>query len=104
MANFVLLYTGGGIATTDAERAKMMEAWGAWFGKLGDAVVDGGNPTTPQSKTISSDGSGVDSPAQVTGYSIIKASSLDDATTKARGCPVLQGGAKVMVFETFEAM
>ena len=45
-----------------------------------------------------------DSPAQVTGYSIIKASSLDDATEKAKGCPVLGGGAKVMVFETFPAM
>jgi len=38
------------------------------------------------------------------GYSIIKASSLADATEKAKGCPVLAGGAKVMVYETFEAM
>ena len=41
MANFLLVYTGGnGMPATDAERAKVMEAWGAWFGKLGDAVVD----------------------------------------------------------------
>jgi len=45
-----------------------------------------------------------DSPATVSGYSIIKANSLDDATETAKGCPVLEGGAKVMVFETFPAM
>ena len=104
MANFLLLYSGGSMPEGEAAQKQVMEAWGQWFGKLGDAVVDGGNPTTPQSKTISSDGTVTDSTAQVTGYSIIKADSLEDATEKARGCPVLEGGAKVMVYETFPAM
>jgi len=104
MANFLLLYSGGGVPEGEAAEKQVMEAWGQWFGKLGDAVVDGGNPTTPESKTISSDGSVTDSPAQVTGYSIIDANSLADAAEKAKGCPALQGGAKVIVFETFEAM
>ncbi|HKF37192.1 MAG TPA: hypothetical protein VKB35_09850 [Ktedonobacteraceae bacterium] len=38
------------------------------------------------------------------GYSIIKADSLDEAVTKAKGCPVLQGGAKIVVLETFNVM
>ena len=104
MANFLLLYTGGSMPEGEAAQKQVMDAWGQWFGKLGDAVVDGGNPTTPQSKTIASDGTVTDSPATVSGYSIIKANSLDDATEKAKGCPVLEGGAKVMVFETFAAM
>ena len=104
MANFLLLYSGGGMPEGEAAQKQVMDAWGQWFGKLGDAVVDGGNPTTPQSKTISSDGSVSDAPAQVSGYSIIKASSFDDAVEKAKGCPVLEGGAKVMVYETFAAM
>src|ERR1700736_5924222 len=101
MANFLLLYSGGGMPEGEAAQKQVMDAWGQWFQKLGDAVVEGGNPTTPQSKTISSDGSVADAPAQVTGYSIIKVGSLDDATEKAKGCPILAGGAKVMVFETF---
>jgi hypothetical protein len=104
MANFLLLYSGGSMPEGEAAQKQVMEAWGQWFGKLGDALVDGGNPTTPQSKTISSDGTVTDSPATVSGYSIIKANSLDDATETAKGCPVLEGGAKVMVFETFAAM
>lgn len=40
----------------------------------------------------------------ITGYSIIKADSLDEAVAKAKGCPVLQGGAQIVVLETFNVM
>ena len=42
--------------------------------------------------------------APATGYSILEADSLDAAVTLAKGCPVLQGGAGVSVYETFEVM
>lgn len=32
MANFLLLYTGGA-APTPADRDKVMQQWGGWFGK-----------------------------------------------------------------------
>lgn len=104
MANFVLLYTGGRMPETDAERARVMEAWNAWFGSLGDAVADGGNPFTPQERRIRADGSVTDGPASASGYSIIKADSLDGAVEAARKCPVLQGGAEIRVYETFPVM
>jgi hypothetical protein len=34
-------------------------------------------------------------------YSIIKADSLDAPAALAKSCPVLKGGAKISVFETF---
>jgi hypothetical protein len=106
MANFVLLYTGGGMATTDAERAKMMEAWGAWFGKLGDKVIDAGNPFGPHAKNVS-DGGTVHEGAigtAATGYSIVKADSLDNAVDLAKACPVLHSGGKITVYEIHPAM
>ena len=45
MANYLLAYHGGGMAPTEEERARIMEAWGKWFQALGPALVDGGNPT-----------------------------------------------------------
>ena len=101
MANFVLAYRGGpGMATTPEDREKAMAAWGAWFGTLGDAVVDMGAPFGP-SATVGSDGAARDGgEAALSGYSIISAGSLAEAQTKAKGCPVLDGGGTVEVYES----
>jgi hypothetical protein len=106
MANFLLLYSGGSMGANEAERAELMQAWGAWFGKLGNNVVDGGNPFTPAAKSITSDGDVKDGPigTPASGYSVIKADSLDAAVEAARGCPVLRGGGQITVYETFPAM
>ena len=37
-------------------------------------------------------------------YSVLKANSLDEAVSMAKSCPVLEGGAGIMVFETFNTM
>ncbi len=103
MANYVLVYHGGAMPQTPEEGAKVMKAWTDWFGTLKDALVDGGNPAS-RTKTIAANGSVSDDAAGPTGYSIIKAGSLDEAVALAKGCPVLQGGASVQVVETFEAM
>ena len=78
MTDFLLVYRGGGMPETEAEQARVMDAWTAWFGELGPALKDGGNPFTPVSKTIAGDGSVSDTAAAppATGYSIITAESL----------------------------
>ena len=77
-----------------------MQAWGAWFGGLGSSVTDQGNPFG-KSTAVTSGGTG-GSASNIGGYSIITADSLDDATTKADGCPVLQTGGTVEVYEALE--
>ena len=106
MADFVLLYRGGSTAESDEERATAMKAWTSWFGGLGDAVKDGGNPFTETARHVRGDGSIGDVPASgmATGYSILQADSLDHATTLAKGCPVLQSGGEIEVYETFPVM
>jgi hypothetical protein len=106
MANFVLLYTGGGMPATEAEGAAVMQAWVNWFGKLGSALVDAGNPFTSAAKSIASNGAVSDSPVgtMATGYSVIKADSLDAAVEMAKSCPQLQSGGQVSVYETFSVM
>ena len=106
MGNYVLLYSGGKMPETEAEQKAVLKEWEGWFGKLGSSLVDGGDPFTPKAKTIGSDGKVSDGPVggMASGYSIIKADSLDAAVSMAKGCPVLKGGAKISVFETFHAM
>ena len=99
MAKFVLAYSGGaGMAASPAEQQKVMEAWMSWFGTLGDSVVDGGAPFGPSSR-IAPDGSVSDATGGLTGYSILSADSLGEATAKAKGCPVLSSGGSVEVYE-----
>lgn len=106
MADFVLLYAGGSMPEGEAEIAKVMQAWTDWYGEIGAALKDGGNPFAPAAKTVASNGSVSDGApgAPLTGYTIVKADSLNAATAIAKGPPVLQGGGSVTVYETFEVM
>jgi hypothetical protein len=106
MTKFVLLYSGGKMPESEAEQAAVMDAWNAWFGQLGAALIDGGQPFTPQATRIAPDGEigeGADGTA-ASGYSIIEADSHEAAVALAKGCPVLQGGAQITVYETFPVM
>ena len=99
MGKYVLAYKGGGMGETEAEQQEAMTQWMNWFGALGDAVVDGGNPFGPSS-TIAPDG-GVSEGGRsaLTGYSIISAENLSEASDKAKGCPVLTSGGSIEVYE-----
>ena len=106
MANYLLLYHGGGMPETEAEQKAVLDDWTAWYTNLGPAVVDPGNPFTPMAKSIASDGKVSDGPAgsMASGYTVIKADSLDAAAAMAKSCPVLKSGASISVFETFDVM
>lgn len=106
MAKYLLLYSGGRMPETEEEQAAVMDAWTAWYTDLGPAVADPGNPFGPVAKSVAPDGRVSDGPVgtMASGYTVITADSIDDATGKARSCPVLAGGGSVSVFETFEVM
>lgn len=102
MAKYLFVYHGGKPVTDPTERKTVMDAWGAWFGSLGAAVIDGGNPVGPSS-TVQANGSlssgGVN---PVSGYSLISATNLEDAHSKARGCPLLRNGGSIEIAEAFD--
>ena len=101
MANYIFAYHGGKMPETPEEGAAVMAKWQAWFGALGDAVVDGGAPVG-QSKTVSSSGAADGGGANpLSGYSIVKADNIDAAIEMAKGCPILEHGT-VEVAEAME--
>ena len=104
MSNYLLLYHGGSRPEDPAEQAKVMQAWTDWFGKLGSALVDGGNPTG-NARNISASGAvSQANGGSPTGYSIIQAADIDSAAALAKGCPVLAGGASLQVVEVLDMM
>ena len=92
MPNYIIAYHGGKQPESPEEGAKQQAKWKAWVGGLGDAVV---NPGTPlgTSKTVSSeavsDGGG---PNSLTGFSMVKADSMNAALEMAKACPFLDIG------------
>jgi len=80
-----------------------MTAWGQWFGSMGSAVIDGGNPVG-KSSTVKSNGSVVSNGGAnpASGYSLIEAASLDDALAKAKKCPILAAGGSVEVAQAID--
>lgn len=100
MAKYMVIYTGGGgMGASPEEQERIMGEWGMWYGKLGEAIVDGGAPFG-EAKHLS--GNGVedgplgDTPA--TGYTVIEADSLEAAAAACADHPHLSHGGQVQVF------
>ena len=92
MPNYAFTYYGEPKFSSPEEGGKYMAKWQAWVGGLGDVMVDPGVPFG-KSKTVSSSGVSDDAGSnRVTGFSIVKAESMDAALEIAKGCPHLEHG------------
>jgi hypothetical protein len=102
MADYIFAYHGGKIPETPEEGAKVMEQWGAWMEKTGEAMVNPGNPAG-MSKTVSSGGVTNDGGANpISGFSVVKANSIEAAIEIARTCPHLTYEGTIEVAELLE--
>jgi len=97
MSKYVVIYTG--LPPAGADRETITAAWRRWFVRLGDAVVDAGNPFAA-CKSVAADGSISDGGTRgLTGYSILQADDLSAAAEMVKGCPGL-ANATIEVYET----
>jgi hypothetical protein len=86
---YVLLYLGV------EPSAGGMDDWNTWFAGLGDKVVDMGNPFGSGTEVVGDNVSTLGmSNTDVSGYSIVSAADLDEATAIAKACPST-GGVRV---------
>lgn len=100
MKNYVLIYYNNGIREGVSPEDFKAE-WGKWFGSLGDKLVDAGNPFKDGGKAVEKSGVTIIENWPATGYSIVKANSLDEAAYMAKDCPVLnEPDGAVRVYET----
>ncbi len=92
MTKYVLVYHSTGDMPTDpAEVDATMATWGAWYGSMGDALVDGGNPFAER-RLIDRDKSVGPAGGDLSGYTVIQAADFDAAVGIAKGCPILETG------------
>ncbi len=94
-----LLVVYGPSADNEQERAAGMAMMAEWYQSLGPALVDPGAPFTG-AKTVSGSGVGSAVGPNATGYNVVQAASLEEATRLAEKCPLLAHGRQITVFET----
>ena len=103
MARFMILYNGPATDPSDMppeQRDEIMAAWGAWMGRVGDALVDVGAPMDAGIAVVD-DGTEAGA-TQLNGYSILEAADLASAKQLVDGHPFLSesdGNFKVEIFE-----
>jgi hypothetical protein len=94
MSKFMLLYrspvsAADQMANATPEQAQAgMDAWMAWAGRVGDAMVDMGSPTN----NAGSVGAAPTGTGFIGGYSILEAESLEELKALVEGHPHLQMG------------
>ena len=103
MPQYIFAYHGGKKPESPEDQEKEMAAWMGWFQEMGDAVAIPGNPVG-MSKTVSAKGVADDGGANpLSGYTVVKAATIEDACAMAKGCPsVADGSGTVEVAEIIE--
>ena len=99
MPQYIISYLGGNQPTTPEAGKKHFAKYMDWLKSLGDAAVSPANPLK-NSNTINPDGTIIDgSSTTMSGFTIIKADSMEAALSIARACPYLEIGGSLEVSE-----
>ena len=106
MTNYMYLFRGGQNTSTlsPEEMQAHMGKWMSWMGGLKEKgqLIDG-LPLAGEGKTVTqevvTDGPYTEGKEVVGGYLIVNASTLDEASEIANGCPIIAEGGSVEVRE-----
>lgn len=102
MPQYVIVYLGGNQPSSPEEGKKHFSKYMKWLSSLGDSAVSPANPlknthTIQPDGTVTSGGS-----STMSGYTIIRADSMEAALEAARTCPFLDIGGSLEVSELVE--
>lgn len=103
MANYMFVYYKEDKDDTELSMPEIMEEWKQWFGKLGNKLVDGGGPFNDGGKAVENSGVTTIANHPATGYTIVKAGSMDEAVELGQGCPMLRHN-KTTAIRVYEVM
>jgi hypothetical protein len=96
MTEYVITYFGGNPPASAEEGAQNMQEYRQWMNSLGESAVSPANTQTIASNCVCDKGSAT----QMSGFTIIKADTMDDAMSIAQACPFLKTGGTLEVGES----
>lgn len=99
MAEYVITYFAGNPPASEEEGVQNRNEYRQWMTSLGDAAVSPANPLK-NTQTISADGSAAKgSVSEMSGFTVIKVASMEEAMAIAQACPFLKMGGTLEVAE-----
>ncbi|GAB4366087.1 MAG: hypothetical protein Kow0042_05780 [Calditrichia bacterium] len=102
MPRYLIVYLGGGQPSSPEEGKKNFSKYMEWLSSLGEMAISPANPLK-NTHIISPEGTVTPgSKTAMSGYTIIKADSMDAALKIARACPFLEVGGSLEVSEMVE--
>ena len=102
MKQYVFVYLGGQQPAEPKDAEAHFKKYMRWLSSLGDAVVV---PTIPLKDTTTVDSDGTirqGGSSAMSGFSILRAESMDAALSIAQACPFLEIGGSLEVSELME--
>lgn len=102
MPQYVIVYLGGDQQSSPEEDKQHMSKYMDWLSSLGDSAVSPANPlintsTVNSNGTITTGGN-----TTMSGFTIIKADSMEAALEIAKDCPFLEIGGSLEVSEIIQ--
>jgi hypothetical protein len=99
MPQYVIVYLGGDQPSSPVEGKRHFSKYMDWLSSLGDSVISPANPlkhthTVNPNRTVTPG-----STTTMSGYTIIKADSMEAALAMAKACPFLDIGGSLEVSE-----
>jgi hypothetical protein len=102
MPQYIIVYLGGDKPSTPEEGKQRMSNYRAWLSSLGDLAVIPANPLKNTS-TVNSDGTvTTGGTTSMSGFTIIRADSMEAALSIAKRCPFLDTGGSLEVSELIQ--
>jgi hypothetical protein len=102
MPQYFIVYLGGDQPSSPEEGKQHMAKYRDWLSSLGDSAVSPANPLKNTS-TVNPDGTvTTGSTTSMSGYTIIKADSMEAALSIAKACPFLDIGGSLEVSELMQ--
>jgi hypothetical protein len=112
MKEFVLLFRRPGYDERNDDQEKknaLVKKWDDWVSGIvaEGKLITGGNRLSMDGKVLKpggviTDGPFVEIKEKLGGFAIVQAESLDEATTLAHGCPILDEGGSVEIRPVFK--
>ena len=99
MPDFMISYLGGDKPSSPEEGKEHFAKYMQWLSALGDSAVSPANPLK-DTRTVKPDGSVSEgSTTTMSGFTIVRADSMEAALDIAKGCPFLDIGGSLEVSE-----